>query len=126
MGNTLTRNFLEFYFRDEESFYLCIKAKSNKLEVKMKEDLKYKGVDFSDIESDREFYGCTFEECSFAQAKLTNVLFSRCEFIRCDFSLCKIYGVSFQDVRFVGCKMLGGDFTGCKGLLSLFDFEKCL
>ena len=34
MGNTLTRNFLEFYFRDEESFYLCIKAKSNKLEVK--------------------------------------------------------------------------------------------
>ena len=26
MGNTLTRNFLEFYFRDEESFYLCIKA----------------------------------------------------------------------------------------------------
>lgn len=93
----------------------------------MKEDLKYKGVDFSDIESDREFYGwCTFEECSFAQAKLTNVLFSRCEFIRCDFSLCKIYGVSFQDVRFVGCKMLGGDFTGCKGLLSLFDFEKCL
>ena len=40
MGNTLTRNFLEFYFRDEESFYLCIKAKSNKLEVKMKEDLQ--------------------------------------------------------------------------------------
>ena len=70
----------------------------------MKADLKYKGVDFSDIESDREFYGCTFEECSFARAKLTNVLFSRCEFIRCDFSLCKIYGVSFQDVRFVGCK----------------------
>ena len=61
----------------------------------MKEGLKYKGVDFSDIESDREFYGCTFEECSFARAKLTNVLFSRCEFIRCDFSLCKIYGVSF-------------------------------
>ena len=59
----------------------------------MKENLKYKGVDFSDIESDREFYGCTFEECSFARAKLTNVLFSRCEFIRCDFSLCKIYGV---------------------------------
>lgn len=57
----------------------------------MKEDLKYKGVDFSDIESDREFYGCTFEECSFARVKLTNVLFSRCEFIRCDFSLCKIY-----------------------------------
>ena len=28
----------------------------------MKADLKYKGVDFSDIESDREFYGCTFEE----------------------------------------------------------------
>ena len=77
----------------------------------MKENLKYKGVDFSDIESDREFYGCTFEECSFARAKLTNVLFSRCEFIRCDFSLCKIYGVSFQDVRFVGCKMLGVDFT---------------
>lgn len=50
----------------------------------MKENLKYKGVDFSDIESDREFYGCTFEECSFARAKLTNVLFSRCEFIRCD------------------------------------------
>lgn len=92
----------------------------------MKENLKYKGVDFSDIESDREFYGCTFEECSFARAKLTNVLFSRCEFIRCDFSLCKIYGVSFQDVRFVGCKMLGVDFTGCKGLLSSFDFEKCL
>ena len=45
----------------------------------MKEGLKYKGVDFSDIESDREFYGCTFEECSFARAKLTNVLFSRCE-----------------------------------------------
>ena len=37
----------------------------------MKEDLKYKGVDFSDIESDREFYGCTFEECSFARAKLS-------------------------------------------------------
>lgn len=52
----------------------------------MKEDLEYKGVDFSDIESDREFYGCTFEECSFTRAKLTNVLFSRCEFIRCDFS----------------------------------------
>ncbi len=80
----------------------------------MKEDLKYKGVDFSDIESDREFYGCTFEECSFAQAKLTNVLFSRCEFIRCDFSLCKIYGVSFQDVRFVGCKMLGSILPGVR------------
>lgn len=35
----------------------------------MKEDLKYKGVDFSDIESDREFYGCTFEECSFCTGK---------------------------------------------------------
>lgn len=80
----------------------------------MKENLKYKGVDFSDIESDREFYGCTFEECSFARAKLTNVLFSRCEFIRCDFSLCKIYGVSFQDVRFVGCKMLGSILPGVR------------
>ena len=77
----------------------------------MKEGLKYKGVDFSDIESDREFLsGCSGVQCSFARAKLTNVLFSRCEFIRCDFSLCKIYGVSFQDVRFVGCKMLGGRF----------------
>ena len=77
----------------------------------MKADLKYKGVDFSDIESDREFYGCTFEECSFARAKLTNVLFSRCEFIRCDFSLCKIYGVSFQDVRVVGGKRVGVGVT---------------
>ena len=80
----------------------------------MKEDLKYKGVDFSDIESDREFYGCTFEECSFAQAKLTNVLFSRCEFIRCDFSLCKIYGVSFQDVRFVGVRCWGAILPGVR------------
>ena len=40
MGNTLTRNFLEFYFRDEESFYLCIKAKSNKLEVKNESGLE--------------------------------------------------------------------------------------
>ena len=44
----------------------------------MKENLKYKGVDFSDIESDREFYGCTFEECSFVilvYVKFTEFLF---------------------------------------------------
>ena len=40
----------------------------------MKEDLKYKGVDFSDIESDREFYGCTFEECSFLGVSLFVVI----------------------------------------------------
>lgn len=53
----MTRNFLEFYFRDEESFYLCIKAKSNKLEVKMKEDLKYKGVDFRILNRIESFTG---------------------------------------------------------------------
>ena len=50
MGNTLTRNFLEFYFRDEESFYLCIKAKSNKLLFLMK---NYRG-EFTPIEISRE------------------------------------------------------------------------
>ena len=39
----------------------------------MKEDLKYKGVDFRILNRIEKFYGCTFEECSFARAKLTNV-----------------------------------------------------
>ena len=73
-----------------------------------------------DIISDQQFtseslpkgkYLCyEFKNCSFQSSKLLDIEFVECVYKDCDLSLCVIGNTAFKDVKFINCKLLGGEF----------------
>lgn len=72
-----------------------------------------------------------YENCLFNNADLSNLNFSDYRFIDCVFSGCnlsltKLNKTGMQDVKFVGCKMLGLHFDAVNEFGLGLSFENCL
>lgn len=74
----------------------------------------------------REFVNCEFVNCDFTKSHLSENSFSQCTFKQCNFSMAVIAGAGFQDAVFIGCKMLGVDFTRCNKFMFSFTFTDCV
>lgn len=73
-----------------------------------------------------EYESCTFLNCLFYQADLSDINFESCTFEDCDFSLAKLKNTVFMDVRFVNCKLLGVHFDDCNDFILTMNFDNCL
>ncbi|RZK68969.1 MAG: pentapeptide repeat-containing protein [Pedobacter sp.] len=72
-----------------------------------------------------------YENCSFNNIDLSNLNFSDFRFIDCTFngcnlSLTKLNKTGLQDVKFVGCKMLGLHFDAVNDFGLGISFENCM
>lgn len=59
----------------------------------------------------KEFDGCTFRDCNFTEATFSRCTFSDCLFEDCNLSLVDLDYSRFSDVEFIGCKLVGVDWT---------------
>lgn len=73
-----------------------------------------------------EYGRCTFDKLDLKNANLTGKVFVECIFRDCDMSLAQVGRVSFRDVRFERCKLLGVRFDGCHAFLLSFKFNDCI
>lgn len=73
-----------------------------------------------------EYENCRFMNCNFYSSNLMNVTFRECTFDSCDFSLAKLGNTTLNDVKFVGCKLVGVQFEECNPFLFSVDFENCV
>lgn len=70
--------------------------------------------DFSDTEiSDAIFSNCIFERCSFQNAFITSCHFDNCTFKHCNVSMAEFDSVRMFDISFLGCKLLGINWSNC-------------
>jgi len=100
------------------------------LNIKLKivvEDKLFERIDFStDRLSVDEYENCSFVNCNFYDSKLLSVAFRQCTFDSCDFSLAQLGNTTLNDVRFMGCKLVGVQFEECNPFLFSVDFENCV
>lgn len=69
---------------------------------------------------------CSFIKCDANRADLSGITFRNCSFDGCDLSLATLRSSLLQDVQFRSCKLLGVQFSECKGFLLKLDFEECM
>jgi len=74
---------------------------------------KFRRADFSDVSV---IYGCTFDTCDFAGAKLNGVNIKHSAFLSCRFN-----GASFFGTRLESCKMTGSDLTNTECAMLQID-----
>ncbi len=72
-----------------------------------------------------------FEDCSFKNCDLTAVNFLGCDFSNttfegCNFSMIKLGYIGLDKVHFIGCKMVGSDFSNVKDFLFNARFTECI
>ena len=90
------------------------------------EEQHFEKIDFSENPLIKgEYEHCTFVNCVFANADLSDFVFAECEFKGCNMSLAKITRTAFRDVSFIDCKLLGLHFEGCNNFLFAVDFDTC-
>ena len=59
----------------------------------------------------REFVNCEFRNCNFTKSDLSNNNFEDCTFQSCNFSLTAFRNAGLRTVKFIGCKVMGIDFS---------------
>lgn len=79
-------------------------------------------IDFTKALPDKEYIDCTFVNCNFEQLLLKNIVFDECRFKFCNLSLIKTTKMTWHNVHFIECKMVGADFTGSNPF-STFRFD---
>jgi fluoroquinolone resistance protein len=90
------------------------------------QDKSFDNVNYSGKRlENREFLNCRFTNCDFSKSDLSGNDFINCHFSQCNFSLARMEGTGFRDAAFVGCKILGVDFTRCNKFMFSFSFQQC-
>ncbi len=73
-----------------------------------------------------EFNNYTFNDCDLSQLDLTSYEFIDCTFINCDLSMAVIEHTVFSRVMFIGCKMIGLDFSRCSKFVFSVSFNESI
>lgn len=75
----------------------------------------------------KEFEACTFRNCKFSEASFAQCVFLDCTFHNCDLSSSRVVNASLRDVHFIGCKLVGVDWTSTNTRMG-FDvhFDDCV
>ena len=87
-----------------------------KIETKMDtvthEAKTFENINYSEKKlSGREFLNCEFKNCNFTKSDLSNNIFEDCSFKSCNFSLTVFRNTGLRTIKFIGCKLMGIDFS---------------
>jgi len=72
-----------------------------------------------------EYEACTFVNCDFSEASLSEYMFTECTFKGCNLSLAKLVQTAFREVQFNECKLVGLLFDTCNTFGFSVSFERC-
>lgn len=87
----------------------------------------YKGLDNEGHNvAEVEFFDTTFDGCNFEKAAFQECKFEKCRFVDCNLSLTTFKDTSLLDVEFVGCKMLGINWTEPAKSFFTVGFTGCI
>ncbi|MEJ5994687.1 pentapeptide repeat-containing protein [Pedobacter sp. Du54] len=75
---------------------------------------------------DTQFEGCNFKNYDFTGINFSSCNFANTTFEDCNFSMIKFGYVGLDNVHFVGCKMVGSDFSTVKDFLFHVNFSNCI
>ena len=96
------------------------------METVIHEDNNFENVDYSEKRLfNREFINCVFTNCNFTKSDLSNNDFADCNFNSCNFSLTLLQDAGLKNIKFVGCKLMGIDFSKCNSFLFSVVFHNC-
>ncbi len=91
------------------------------------ENKTFENIDFSkETLEQADYEQCTFSRCEFTEVSLNNLAFIECSFLNSNLSNTKVEAASFRDVKFLGCKLTGVDFSLCNPSMISLDFEDCV
>ncbi len=97
------------------------------MEQKVCENLTYKNITGAQIEGrERIFEGCTFANCDFSYANLSQITFINCKMDICNLSLAKVVNTGLQQVDFKDCKFTGVNFSAANSFSLQVSFNKCI
>lgn len=89
-------------------------------------DRLFSNIDFSEVDfTIGEYDQCTFQLCDFSEIDLSKCKFISCTFRDCNLSMSKLSKTTLCDVEFIGCKILGVDFTLCHDFGLSMSFIQC-
>ncbi|WP_118974201.1 pentapeptide repeat-containing protein [Taibaiella koreensis] len=77
-------------------------------------------------DSKGEYENCSFLNCNFNKADLSDNEFNDCIFERCDLSLASVQKAAFRNVVFRDCKLMGLHFEACNPFNLAFRFERSI
>lgn len=90
------------------------------------QDQTFEKIDFSENPLPKgEYENCTFTNCIFANADISNIKFVDSEFTNCDMTMANISATGLQDIKFNDCKLLGLHFENCTDFLFSVSFGGC-
>lgn len=90
------------------------------------EDQQFDGLEFDRKQFPQgDYEGCHFVNCNFGGADLSHYRFTECIFKASNLSNILAEQTSFNDVKFIECKMLGVHFDQCSEFLFSVFFQQC-
>lgn len=90
-------------------------------------DRKFENLKYTDsVPEPGDYENCTFLNCDFTNANLSDINFLESEFIDCNLSLAKLTQTSLIEVRFKNCKLLGLHFEDCNNQTISVTFDGCM
>ncbi len=97
------------------------------MERKYIEEKTFDETDFTkDAPATGDYESCSFVNCNFYNADLSEIHFIDCEFTGCNMSLVKLSKTAFRDIQFKDCKLLGLHFYDGNNFLFSADFDNCI
>jgi fluoroquinolone resistance protein len=97
-----------------------------KMDASINLDKTFENEDFSGKKlTSNEYDNCEFVNCNFTGSILNNADFMDCTFKNCNFSLAVVEEARIKNIKFIGCKLMGLDFSKCNDFLFSASFENC-
>lgn len=94
---------------------------------KFVEDICFEGQNFVETPlSKGQYEYCTFKNCVFSGADLSNFVFYECKWEGCNLAMANVRQTAFRTNRFHDCKLLGLRFDECNTIGFSVAFEKSI
>ena len=97
------------------------------MDLLLNQNKTFENIDYSEQKiTDSEYFKCEFINCNFSKSDLSHNDFMECSFQNCNFSLAILNNTGLKSIKFIGCKLMGLDFTICNTFLFSMSFEGCI
>ena len=97
------------------------------METKLYQNRIFDTIDYSEQRlANTEFVNCEFVNCSFSKSDLSHNDFLDCTFKNCNLSLAVLKNTGLKNIKFIGCKLMGLDFSAANSFLFSMNFQDCI
>jgi uncharacterized protein YjbI with pentapeptide repeats len=91
------------------------------------EETSFEKVDFSGNKFETATYeNSEFKQCDFSNANFSGAKFIDCRFIDCNLGLVKTDSTSMNNIRFLGCKLIGIQWDRCNPIGFAIMADACV